>query len=251
MNNAFQPAGENAARFCGQCGAPLTPGDRFCGACGAAVEASGPVAVQAETRAPAPPPARPAAPLADDAPRKASVGVLPAGGGRAFASAITVWTAGWALGGLIGAFLFAEILHRHALFRGQPLPGISIGPPFGTPPQSFVAGIDGGGILYWGLCGLIGGAIAATVASLRDRRTAPQGLGQCAIAVLIWTGAIAVLMNSGLILLPLFGALNGAIYAWRRDRRGDQALPSILWTALGWFAGTIAGLALVWLYQHA
>lgn len=31
-----QPA---AARFCGQCGQPLRPGDRFCGACGAPVAA--------------------------------------------------------------------------------------------------------------------------------------------------------------------------------------------------------------------
>ena len=33
------PAGPGSARFCGQCGRPLRPGDKFCGGCGAPVAA--------------------------------------------------------------------------------------------------------------------------------------------------------------------------------------------------------------------
>ena len=262
-SDAAHPNGPHG--FCGQCGAPLNAGDRFCGACGAPVEAAAtapaPVAGPAESRpAPArptgkPPRARPApeTPRPEPVPPRTELPPTePArGAGRgtlAFVATIANWGVGWLIGGGIGAFIFAELLFRHARIHGVPVPGIST---TGTSSISGVALIDGvepGGVFLWGLAGILGGVIAVAFVAIAGRQAVSADLSRHSLATLVWIVAIAALFSlPAPFLLPVAAAANGAWFGWQGEARERSAL----WHAGAWFLGAAIGLALLWIAAHA
>lgn len=250
-SNALVPDG--SARFCGQCGAPLNPGDRFCGACGAPVDgaalarpAPAPDAPPSPVaRPPKPPPAPPRKSVA--APRRTEPERIDGRPVAAFMATVANWGLGWLVGGGIGAYVFAEILYRHARISGSAVPGIAVFGPSSTDGVMLIEGVEPGGILFWGLCGVLGGVIAAAIVAIADRHGASADLARHGVAALVWSVAIAVSIDVlSPIVLPLAAAAIGAWFGWR----GETAGRSALWQAGAWFVGSLAAIALMWVALH-
>ncbi len=256
-SNATHDVG--AARFCGQCGAPLGPGDRFCGACGAPVETASappPPAAPAAAR-PAEPSPAPPTPAARPASAAAMQETVPPrrepalGAGHqvaAFVATVANWGLGWLIGGGLGAYVFAELLFRYAGIHGTPLPGIATVGSSGSDGLAIIAGVDPGGILFWGLSGVVGGIVAAAIVAIADRRGVSANPTRHGLAALVWIVAIAAVIDLYMpILLPIAAAANGAWFGWRGETRGRSALRH----AGAWFLGAICGLALIWAARSA
>ena len=252
MNAGNASVPDGPPRFCGQCGAPLNPGDRFCGACGAPVDSAGPARPAPD---PGPSPLSEVRPTESPPPRKPVTARqrVEAHDGRgrrpavAFAATVATWGLGWLVGGGAGVFVFAELLHRHARIRGVALPGIAIFGPSGTDGMMFIEGVEPGGVLFWGACGVVGGLVAAAIVAIADQRGASAGLARHGAAAIMWIIAIVASINLlSPILLPVVAALLGGWFGWH----GETAGRSALWQAGAWFAGSLPAIALMWVALH-
>jgi len=200
----------------------------------------------------APEPARPAKPRSTEPHTKKTTAVESADTGIVlrFMATLATWTLGWLAGGLLGALLFVEVWHHGALMSGQPLPGIATTAPIGSSGLSMIETVDAAGVLYWSLCGGVGGLLAAVTAWLFTRQQAVPSFTASVLAALVFAASIAILMSIALVALPLVGAANGALVAALSRRSGDDR-GTIGLNAAAWLAGTVCGLVLVWLYQMA
>jgi len=171
---------------------------------------------------------------------------------RSVLEVVGIWLAGWFGGGLTGAVLFAEVLHRGDLMRGVHLPGIAFSQPVRSPPAAFIYGVDPAGVLFWGGCGLAGGVLVALVHLVVLQRRPVAGRAGSLLSAGVWGLGIAVVVNTGgLGLLPLFGALGGAVYGWFAGGASGRRLRALGVSALLWFGVSLITLLPLWLYISA
>ncbi|WP_321339538.1 zinc ribbon domain-containing protein [Breoghania sp.] len=233
-------------KFCMYCGATLNSGDKFCGNCGRKIAGDEPQ--ENDTHLP-----NEELPSPEYARERPKTGGSVSRQNRVTSILISagLWCAGWFFGSLAGALIFTEVLYPHAIIIGTPIAGIATTGTFGGAERAMITGVDFGGIMFWGICGLIAGAIAAA-GSVYLGRNRPGDTLQGAIAVILaWCVAVAVAFNVKLPLLVVFAPLIGWFSTSRPEGEQAGGGPGFrVWAALSAGAGAAVALGILWLSAH-
>jgi hypothetical protein len=207
------------AKFCANCGKPLTPGDKFCGVCGAPVDVPAPGKGEEKPEAPkqtrrveigAAPPTQEAAgqPKPEAGASRVAHQAKPAAAGAAMAqdggNALTripvmgaIWGIGWAVGALIGGWLFWQF-HLD----------------YSNPYSPLMTDL----FFVWGMFGLVAGLLAegATVFLEGERRLRKRSMRSLAALAAGWAAVVLVIGiagGNGLVYALGLGVAGG-IFGW-------------------------------------